>query len=52
MLETSLRTKTSGSSVKSNINEIKLKELQMENGKLREELEATRHDFMMQGTQG
>merc|ERR1719412_446280 len=24
----------------------------MENNKLREELEATRHDFMMQGTQG
>ena len=56
MLESSLRSKTgtgrTGTSVKSNLNEIKVKELQVENGKLREELEATRHDFMMQGTQG
>ena len=56
MLESSLRSKTgtgrTGTSVKSNLNEIKIKELQVENSKLREELEATRHDFMMQGTQG
>ena len=53
MLESSLRSKTGGGrsprSAKSNINEIKMRELQMENNKLREELEATRHDFMMQG---
>ena len=46
------RLKTSKSSVKSNINEIKMKELQVENTKLRSELEETRHDFMMQGSQG
>ena len=50
-LESRLKHKSS-SSVKSNISEIKMKGLQVENSKLREELEATRHDFMMQGTQG
>lgn len=50
MLES--RAKANKSSAKSHIQEIKFKELQIENSKLREELESTRHDFMMQGSQG
>ena len=52
MLESKLRNLSSKSSVKGNITEIKMKELQVENAKLRDELEATRHDYVMQGTQG
>jgi len=46
------RAKPRGRSVKDNIAEIKNKELQVENAKLREELEATRHSLLMQGSQG
>ena len=52
MLENKLKNVTSKNVVKGNITEVKLKELQVENSKLREELEATRHDYIMQGTQG
>ena len=53
MLENKLKNINSGKgSVKGHITEIKMKELQVENASLREELEATRHDYVMQGSQG
>ena len=52
MLENKLKNISGKGSVKGHITEIKMKELQMENASLREELEANRHDYVMQGSQG
>ena len=46
------RAKGGRSSVKSNLAEIKMKELQVENSKLREELESVNHNLLMESSQG
>ena len=46
------RAKSSRSSVKANITEVKMRELQVENTKLREELETAQHSLLMESGQG